>query len=355
VIVSFALVKNRGTLTAAPQASPTERATDAYLRGKVLVGNENPSDNAAAIAALREATTLDPTLASAWAGLSRAYSIRAFYFAPDSEKGRLVRDAQFAVEKALSLEPENAEAHFARGLFLWTPGQRFPHEQAVIAYKRAISTDPKFSEARHQLALVYLHIGLFAAAKAQIDTAIMLDPSNSLARFRSGVIALYEGDYARARTVFNGTPLERSPSMWGFQMATAEFRLGHDSAATEIIDEYLGRYPRDEGGVGNSVRAMILAKSGRRPEAEASIATALRVGRNFGHFHHTAYNVASAYALLGDRDHAIQYLAMAADDGFPCYPLFANDSQLRALHKDPRYIALLARLEADWKDWKKRL
>ena len=81
----------------------------------------------------------------------------------------------------------------------------------------------------------------------------------------------------------------------------------------------------------------------------------MKLGQNFGHFHHTAYNIASAYALLGNRDKAIEYLQGAADDGFPCYPLFASDAQLDALRQDPRFIALMAKLERDWEERKKSL
>lgn len=45
----------------------------------------------------------------------------------------------------------------------------------------------------------------------------------------------------------------------------------------------------DQGGVLHACRAMIRAKNGDRAGAEADIAEAIRVGRNFGHFHHTAY------------------------------------------------------------------
>ena len=122
-----------------------------------------------------------------------------------------------------------------------------------------------------------------------------------------------------------------------------------------MIDKFLRAYPKDQGGVGNSVRAMMLAKAGRRSDAEDAIAHAVTLGNNFGHFHHTAYNIASAYSLLGNRDKAIEYLQRAADDGFPCYPLFASDTQLDGLRQDPRFIALMAKLERDWKERKRSL
>lgn len=336
-----------------PASSP---GYDAYMRGKVRVGNENRQDNEAAIAALREAIQVDPSLAPAHAALARALAVRLFYFAPaDSEKKRLSEDAEVEVEKALALDPRSGDAYFARGLLLWTPNERFPHDQAVRAYRRALELDPTLDEAHHQIALVYLHVGLLDEAVAEVDKALAINPANTLARFRYGVIDLYRGDYEGAYKIFKSTSLERNPSLWGFQMSTALFRLGREREASELVDQYLRDFPKDEGGVGNSVRAMMLAKAGRRADAEASIKRALELGRSFGHFHHAAYNIATAYALLGEHKQAIDWLENAADGGFPCYPLFANDELLASLRNEPRFVALLARLKADLEQRKRTL
>jgi len=45
---------------------------------------------------------------------------------------------------------------------------------------------------------------------------------------------------------------------------------------------------------------------------------------------------------------AIRWLQTAADEGFPCYPLFENDPYLNHLRKDPRFIELMANLKAQW-------
>src|SRR5262249_33099563 len=131
----------------APAFSPSRksveaRAYDDYLRGHVLVNSENREDNASAMKLLEQATAANPSLAAAWADLARAYNIKAFYFAPDSEKKQLTVDAEVAVEKALTLDPNLAEAHSARGQILWTHAKRFPHEQAIQSFKRAIELNP---------------------------------------------------------------------------------------------------------------------------------------------------------------------------------------------------------------------
>jgi tetratricopeptide (TPR) repeat protein/predicted Ser/Thr protein kinase len=321
-------------------------AYDTYLRAKVVIKSESQDEIENAIKLLKQALAIDPQFAPAWAALARAYNIKSFYFsAPEEQRKQLNEEAAVAVEKALSLDPNLAEGHYARGLILWTHANRFPHEAAIQSYRRALELDPNLDEAHHQLGVVYFHIGLFDKAWAEIEKAVSINASNTLARFRFGVINMYRGKYEDANAVFKSTPLKSNPSLWAYQSATALFRLGRTEEANQLLDEYLQNYPHDEGGVGTSVRAMMLAKAGKFREAEAAIQRALEIGRGFGHFHHTAYNIASAYALMNQPALALKWLQNAADDGFPCYPLFANDTNLDSLRNDLPFIAFMTKLK----------
>ena len=324
-------------------------AYDTYLRAKVNLKSENPDEIEHAIALLKQVVAIDPKFALGWAALARAYNIKSFYFsAPDVEKKQLNEDAAVAVEKALSLDPNLAEGHFARGVILWTHANRFPHEAVIQSYRRALELDPNLDEAHHQLGVVYFHIGLLDKGWDEIEKAVNINPSNTIARFRLGVINMYRGKYEDAHAVFKGTPLKTNPSLWAFQSATALFRLGRTEEATQLLDDYLKKYPQDEGGVGTSVKAMMLAEAGKSREAEAAIQRSIEIGGGFGHFHHTAYNIASAYALMNQIELAVKWLQDAAEDGFPCYPLFANDTNLDSLRKDERFIAFMAKLKQQW-------
>lgn len=324
---------------------------DNYLRAKVLIGNENRADIDAAISLLEQTVKDNPQFAAAWAQLARAYNKKAFYFTTGSEGKQLNEDAEVAVERSLAIDPNLAEGHLARGLILWTHSKRFPHELAVQSYKRAIALDPNLDEAHHQLALVYLHVGLFDKARAEIGRTLEINPGNTLARFRYGVIDMYEGKYEDAYRFFNSTPPEQTPALQAFQSATAVFKLGRIDEASEMIDRYLNENPTDEGGVATSVKAMILARKGKVDEAEVAIKRADEIGRDFGHFHHTAFNIASAYALMNKPDEAVDYLQLAADDGFPCYPLFLSDESFNNMRQNPRYIALMAKLKQQWETY----
>jgi len=45
---------------------------------------------------------------------------------------------------------------------------------------------------------------------------------------------------------------------------------------------------------------------------------------------------------------AIKWLEAAAEDGFPCYPLFERDTNLDNLRQDARFVAFLAKLRLQW-------
>jgi len=255
---------------AAMSANPT--AYDAYMRGMVKVGSENPADDQAAIDLFERGTAADPHFASAYAELARAYSIKVRFFAPVAEKKQLNEEAEVDVEKALALDPNLAEGYFARGLILWTPYKRFPHEQAVQAYKRAIELNPNLGEAHHQLGFVYLHIGLLDKGWQEIQKALAIDPGNSLARYRLGVIDMCRGKYDEAFQIFNTTPLEKSPSLLASYTSTALFRLGRNDEASAIVAQFFKDYPNDEGGLVTSVRGPGGGYRLSRPSGELRIA-----------------------------------------------------------------------------------
>ncbi len=331
--------------------SANAAAYDAYMRGMVDVSSENPDDNEAATKLFEQAVAADPNFAAAYAELARAYSIKARFFAPVADKKKLNEEAEVDVEKSLALDPNLAEGYFSKGLILWTPYKRFPHEQAVQAYKRALELNPNLDEAHHQLGFVYLHIGLLDKGWQEIEKALAINPGNSLARYRLGVINMCRGKYEEAFQIFNSTPLEKSPSLLAFYTSTALLRLGRNQEASAVIEQFLKSYPNDEGGLVTSVKAMMLAQAGKQREAEDAIQRAIEIGRGYAHFHHTSYSIASAYSLMNRPEEALKWLEVTADEGFPCYPLFEGDTNLDNLRRDPRFISFMAKQKQQWEHY----
>ena len=51
---------------------------------------------------------------------------------------------------------------------------------------------------------------------------------------------------------------------------------------------------------------------------------------------------------LASAEQAVAWLEFAAQDGFPCYPLFESDSNLDNIRQDPGYINFMAKLNLQW-------
>ena len=84
-----------------------------------------------------------------------------------------------------------------------------------------------------------------------------------------------------------------------------------------------------------------------RAGAQADVDQAIESGKNFMHFHHTAYSIGAVYAELGDLGKAQEWIEIAANDGFPNYTFFEQDIHLEPLRKVPEFRAFLTKLRQE--------
>ena len=327
-------------------------AYDYYLRAKYYLGLDNKPYNETAIEMLERAVAVDPNFALAYSALAKEYTTKAAAFKPQEKQWE--EKALAAVEKALSLDASLAEAYYARGYLLWMPSYHFPHERAVQELRHALALNPNLDEAHRALADIYNHIGLLDRASEEARRAVAINPANTAARYKVGINFLFRGQYQQALTAL-GDSKEYFPPLWGYQTAWALFHLGRREEASARVEEFSTKYPEDEGGILASMQAMLAGAAGDERTAEERIRVAIEKGKGYQHFHHTAYGIASAYALLKKPEPAMKWLGVTAEDGFPCYPLFEKDSSLDNLRRDPRFIEFMAKLRKQWEYYKATL
>jgi len=222
----------------------------------------------------------------------------------------------------------------------------------VRELKRALALDPSYGRARQMLGNIYLHIGLIDEAVAEIQKAVDSDPTSPAPTLLLSVAHISRGEYEEALRILRQVPKETNSSVWEFTLAWALLYSGRSQEAWESMDGYLREHPEDRGGVVTSLRAIWFAKAGDRRRAEADIRAAVEKGKGYVHFHHAAYNIGSAYSLLGNAPRAVHWLRIAAETGWPCYPHIAGDPNLAKIRKDAGYAAFIAELSVQWERYR---
>jgi tetratricopeptide (TPR) repeat protein len=113
------------------------------------------------------------------------------------------------------------------------------YQQAIDLYTRAISLDPQLAEAHYNRGLAYDNLGQYQNAIHEYKVAIGLNPGNVPAHNNLGRLYVKEGECELAIEILR-KGLEMDPQNIGLHqnLATAHRRLGHQDEFQAHIDEF---------------------------------------------------------------------------------------------------------------------
>ncbi|HMG32934.1 MAG TPA: tetratricopeptide repeat protein [Blastocatellia bacterium] len=142
-----------------------------YLKGRFYWNKRTLKDLEKALEYFNRAIELDPSYALAYAGRADTYAVLPFYRnGPVREAMPAAREAAM---KALSLDPDLAEAHA-------TLGHVFSHEcdfaEAEREYKRAIELNPNYATAHQWYGILLFYLGRNEESLAEFQQALEIDP-----------------------------------------------------------------------------------------------------------------------------------------------------------------------------------
>lgn len=328
---------NTSPVPGGPSVSHGTTNVEAYnllLQGNYFFYRSNRGDNAKAIESLQQALNLDSRYAVAWAKLARVYTWQGVV-------GELTAAAaetrtQDAVRRALAIDPNCAEAYYARGIFNQVVGD---WKAAKSDYGRALALDPHgdVGDRAHDDIL-----SLKAAASGDSGEVVdkflrnrernPLDTSNL---FNLAVAQQYAGLLSESAATSRKL-LEINP---GFDEAAALYGLtlllmGETTEALAATEKESDEEQK------LTILACVYWTMGRRAESDSAVGALERLSAN-----RKLVLIASVYAYRGETDAAFVWLERTYRQRKGDLQDLKLDPLFRNLRGDPRFDALLRKLK----------
>ncbi len=309
-----------------------------YLRGRRAWAVR---DLARSVPAFEAAVQRLPNFVPAHAGLASAYALLSQAPNDAVPQSFSVPRAKAEVQRALALDPSNAEAHYVRGNILMYYDWDFPAAEAEL--REAIRIDANSPTAHQWLGQYFMTQNRLADARAETQKALDLDPVSPIFTTALAETSYYEHDFGDTIAKANLT-LEQSP-----HFLLAEYWLGSAYREKKMYPEAIQHFRAASNLVpGNPALLTVLAHSLALSGDRQGATSILNQLRTMAHQRYVPAMYLAAISIgLGDKNSAFDELdrAVAEHDDRMIY--LAVEPMADPLRSDPRFQALLARLHLD--------
>jgi serine/threonine-protein kinase len=336
--IAQAIAPGRG---GGPRSEAPERqlvdpqAYDLYLQGRAQMHRPSRTDLETSRDYFERAIARDSTYAPAWAGISEFWTIgrQRGYFTPQEA----AEPSQAAAERALALDSTLAEPHYALavnsvwGTWEWEVGEQ--------AFRRTLALRPDYAEARAFYAHLLVILHRPEEALRQVNRARELDPLDPLLSWINGATLTMLSRHDEAIALYHDA-LARSPGNPGTLRLLA--MTLEDAGRDALADSVLQRWAQS---ISDSGLAAAFARGHQRAGylGAARAAADYQAARSRATVVH-AWDIALWYATARDNNDAVTWLERAYTEHDPTMPYLDVHPTLKRLHGDPRFRALLKRM-----------
>ena len=325
----------------AERGTTNEEAYRLYLKATYIFEEWNEPEIGKAIEYLEQSVKLDPNYAEAYIDLAYAYQCYQFIWSKNipSEREYYPKSKE-AIEKALALDENSAEAHAVLGLIKSSYERDFAG--AEKEYQRAIELNPDSGMAHGLYAYYLMHAGHFDKALAEQKKAIEINPASVVNHIAYGMVLYNAHRYTEATAHFKKMNEKDEnlyhPYQWLWFLSDLQ---GNEQEAYEWFIKYQTQIKTDpetirlyqtayqKSGVKGILREVI-----RQDEAK------VKIDNNPDYL----YEIACFNAKLGNKDKAFEYLGKAYERRRSSLNFIKVDPSLDSLHGDPRFDELVRRV-----------
>ena len=255
--------------------------------------------------------------------------------------------AEAYVEKIFALNPDSYHGHRLNGSI---HRQRGDVQQGVRHLKRALAADPNDTDTMAELSYAYLISGKSFAARPLIKRMIEIDPLIPLFQCMPGWSDLLDGTPEAALEPYRRM-YEMDPQNLLARLFYAWTLVWNDRVeeVAALVDGYSEH-------VRQSVPAQVgfflkCALQGDTDKALKAVSPELKAAARCSDDMFPRM-LAQCYALLNDKQEALDWLEIATRRGFINYPFLAKfDSMLENIRGEARFKQLMKRVKQEWEDF----
>lgn len=316
-------------------ATPNPDAYKLYLRGRYLWNELTVDGLEKAAECFRGAISLAPEYAQAYAALAEAYHWLILFLVGSA--ARLAGLSRRLALQALRLDRRCAEAYVIVGAI--TAVFEWRWDEAEVFFRRGLELLPNYVPAYIQHAFCCAQKGNLEHGKADVAKALELDPLSARSHHALGMGRYLLRDYDGAIAAFDRA-LELDPEIKHsyYLLGLALIQAGRFAEAIAAIHKSF-----EPSVPGARLGALIAAyaAAGRQQEANETLK---RLHKVSAHCFASPLEFVQAYAGLGRRSDALDWLEKAADDRCIGVLPMKFDPILDDLRDEPRFRALLERM-----------
>jgi serine/threonine protein kinase/tetratricopeptide (TPR) repeat protein len=294
---------------------------------------------------LLHATSLDNNFGDAYALLATMYSFQAANFVENAE-GNL-RKAEEAAKTAVNLNPQSAEALKALGGVYSEQGRE---KEAIPLLRQAVTLAPNMEWGWQMLAYAYYYAGLNEQAERGYQRVIDLNPVPAQPYWMHARMLLYLGRLQEAEKEMRGV-VARNPDQFkalAYFGSVLYYEGKYDEAET-VLDKSVKLAGASSDYTALMMAAFLYASRNQREKIDPRLFAASPEQTMDGD---NAYWTGSIYALLGDRQHALQWLRRTVALGNVNYPFFQRDKNYDSLRSDTEYQTIMGEVKKKWEAYR---
>ncbi|MBK5265459.1 MAG: TIR domain-containing protein, partial [Alphaproteobacteria bacterium] len=329
-------VRMQATMNGADLGTSNTEAYEIYLRALTLAQDINDANNMSAIELLKRATGLDPPFARAHAALAESCVTR-FWWNFSNDRAWLDQ-AEVAARESVRLSPKLPEARYALGYVFEGKGQRGDAARAYVASTRL---GPNYVPALASAARFAFYMADFPRSLRMLDRVAVIDPTNNT-HVRKAMCHFFAGNKDECRRE-NREAEQMARGIDQLTLIGFTWSWLKDFGAAERVLRRLEQSDPTALSI-LELRSWIYTMRGEVGKAREQMRQILARRSTFG----IADEIATFYAIQGDKEQAIQWLTRAIDNGAPNYAWYKSDF-FTILRGDPRYETLLARLVQEYR------